>query len=115
MVNRVEAIHLSNPYHHQLTTPSALPTAATNNLSAEIPKAEAPRAKKAKPLVAESPKPTKRGVYVGMDKDQVLASNWGRPRKINRTENAYSVHEQWVYGGHNYLYFENGILTTIQN
>lgn len=50
----------------------------------------------------------------GMTSEQCRAA-WGRPRDINRTTGSYGVHEQWVYGGHNYLYFEDGILTTIQN
>ncbi|MDR0658815.1 MAG: hypothetical protein LBG18_07795 [Mediterranea sp.] len=41
--------------------------------------------------------------------------SWGEPRGINRTTGSYGVHEQWVYGSSSYLYFENGILTTIQN
>lgn len=50
----------------------------------------------------------------GMTAEQCRAS-WGRPRDINRTTGSYGVHEQWVYDGYNYLYFEDGILTTIQN
>lgn len=57
----------------------------------------------------------KLGVAVGMSKDDVLASSWGRPNSINRTTGTWGVHEQWVYGGHNYLFFENGVLTTIMN
>ena len=41
--------------------------------------------------------------------------SWGKPENINKTSGNYGVHEQWVYGNHSYLYFENGILTTIQN
>lgn len=46
---------------------------------------------------------------------ELCRASWGRPTKINRTIGSYGVHEQWCYGGHNYLYFEDGILTTIQN
>lgn len=55
------------------------------------------------------------GVSIGMTKEDVLASSWGRPESINTTTNARGTREQWVYGGRNYLYFENGILVTIQN
>jgi hypothetical protein len=57
------------------------------------------------------------GVRIGMTKDEVLMSNWGKPDKINKTTNAYGVHEQWVYRsrGSGYLYFDDGILTSIQN
>lgn len=40
--------------------------------------------------------------------------SWGKPDRINRTTTAWGVSEQWVYG-YNYLYFEKGVLTTIQN
>ena len=56
----------------------------------------------------------KKRVRRGMTAEQCRAA-WGRPQDINRTSGSYGVHEQWVYGGHNYLYFEDGILTTIQN
>jgi hypothetical protein len=57
----------------------------------------------------------KHGVRIGMTRDDVLASSWGRPFSINRTTNAYGTREQWVYSGGNYLYFDDGILTSIQN
>jgi len=56
----------------------------------------------------------KEGVRLGMTREDVLASSWNRPNKVNTTTNRYGTHEQWVYDG-NYLYFENGILTSIQN
>lgn len=54
------------------------------------------------------------GVKIGMTQQDVLDSNWGRPKKVNRTTTANGVREQWVYDG-GYLYFSNGVLTTIQN
>jgi hypothetical protein len=56
----------------------------------------------------------RQGVSIGMSKDDVLASSWGKPRSVNRTVTASGVHEQWVYRG-GYLYFEDGVLTAIQN
>lgn len=56
----------------------------------------------------------KKQVRLGMTAEQCRAA-WGRPQDINRTSGSYGVHEQWVYGGNNYLYFEDGILTTVQN
>ncbi len=53
-------------------------------------------------------------VFVGMTKDQALAS-WGRPERINRTLTRGGVSEQWVYGLSTYLYFTNGKLTAAQN
>lgn len=55
------------------------------------------------------------GILIGMTAEDVLASSWGRPERVNRTISARGTSEQWVYGGRNYLYFENGVLTTIQN
>lgn len=55
------------------------------------------------------------GVRIGMTQQQVLDSSWGKPNKVNRTVTAYGTNEQWVYDNYNYLYFENGILTSIQN
>ncbi|MGE7094378.1 hypothetical protein ACQKII_23690 [Lysinibacillus sp. NPDC048646] len=55
-----------------------------------------------------------RGVTIGMTKDDVLLSSWGAPSNINKTVNAYGTSEQWVYDNYNYLYFDNGILTSIQ-
>lgn len=54
------------------------------------------------------------GVRIGMSEQDVLDSSWGKPTKVNRTTSKYGVHEQWVYGG-GYLYFEDGVLTSIQN
>ena len=55
------------------------------------------------------------GVHVGMSQEEVLASSWGKPERINRTTFASGTHEQWVYGSRSYLYFENGKLTAVQN
>ena len=57
----------------------------------------------------------KKGVSIGMTQEEVLASSWGKPESVNRTTYSFGVHEQWVYGGQNYLYFENGQLMSIQN
>ena len=54
------------------------------------------------------------GVSIGMTQDDVIKSQWGKPSKINRTTTSRVIREQWVYAG-GYLYFENGILVTIQN
>lgn len=56
---------------------------------------------------------------IGFTKAQVLES-WGNPYDVNRTVTAGMVSEQWRYGnyGHGnvrYVYFENGILTAIQD
>lgn len=53
-------------------------------------------------------------VRIGMSK-QAAKESWGEPNDINTTTGSYGTHEQWVYGDGNYLYFENGKLTDIQN
>jgi len=55
-------------------------------------------------------------VFIGMTKEQARAS-WGEAYKVNRTLTQYGVHEQWVYGIYSYsfLYFDDDILTSIQN
>jgi hypothetical protein len=55
-------------------------------------------------------------IFIGMTKEQAIAS-WGKPFKINTTHTQYGDHEQWVmYDSVNsdYLYFEKGKLTSIQ-
>lgn len=71
----------------------------------------------AKQAFASAEKKRKRaeGVAIGMSQDDVLASSWGKPQKINSTHTARHTREQWVYGNGNYLYFEDGVLTSIQN
>lgn len=63
---------------------------------------------------AEAASKRKRGVSIGMSMEDVLASSWGKPRKINRSTYAWGTTEQWVYDG-GYLYFKDGVLDSIQN
>jgi hypothetical protein len=72
------------------------------------------QAEKKKMIAAEAARRRKQGVSIGMTQEEVLQSSWGRPRRVNRTTYSFGTHEQWVYDG-GYLYFENGVLTTIQN
>lgn len=53
-------------------------------------------------------------VKIGWTKAMCVAS-WGKPYDINRTTSAYGTQEQYVYSLKKYLYFENGILTGIQD
>lgn len=52
-------------------------------------------------------------IWLGMTTDMCRESK-GIPDHINRTTGSYGSHEQWVYP-YLYLYFENGILKTIQD
>lgn len=58
---------------------------------------------------------TKGKVRIGMTKADVIHCGWGKPERVSSTITASSSNEQWVYGGGNYLYFENDLLVTIQN
>lgn len=60
-------------------------------------------------------------VRLGWSRDMCREA-WGKPDKINTTKGSWGVHEQWVYEysfRDSYdifcLYFENGVLTTIQD
>ncbi len=54
-------------------------------------------------------------VMIGMTDKQAMTS-WGPPNQINRSGGQWGLHEQWVYGDHGqYLYFENGRLSSWQN
>lgn len=55
-----------------------------------------------------------KGITIGMTRQDVLDSSWGKPRKVNTTIRASGHEEQWVYDSGSYLYFENETLTTIQ-
>lgn len=81
-------------------------------LAAADKAAKAIEAAEIKKLASEK---RRRGVSIGMSKEDVLASSWGRPASVNRTSTQYGTQEQWVYGDGNYLYFKNGVLTAIQN
>lgn len=55
-------------------------------------------------------------IRIGMTAEQVIAA-WGKPHKINTTVGSWGKHEQWVVHASidsDYLYFENGKLTSIQ-
>lgn len=59
---------------------------------------------------------SKPSVKIGMTSKQVaLNTNWGKPDTVNRTTLKNGVHEQWVYPGKGYLYFDNGKLVAIQD
>lgn len=84
-------------------------------LAAEQAKESKDRKVRAEVRAREKADRRREGVSIGMTREEVLDSMWGKPQSINRTTGAYGTHEQWVYRGRNYLYFENGVLTTIQN
>ena len=54
----------------------------------------------------------KRHPSVGMTAEEVRNSTWGSPDDINKTVTSYGTTEQWVYGN-KYIYFRDGIVTSI--
>ncbi|MDP1990505.1 MAG: cell envelope integrity protein TolA [Syntrophales bacterium] len=66
-----------------------------------------------KAIAVQEAKPEPR---IGMTKNQVIhESRWGTPHDVNRTKTVNGTREQWVYGIRRYLYFDNGVLTAIQD
>jgi len=55
-----------------------------------------------------------RKIKVGLTKGQVLLS-WGKPGDVNTTITARGRREQWVYSLKSYVYFDDGLVTAIQN
>lgn len=53
-------------------------------------------------------------ICLGMNPVQVGLS-LGKPEHVNRTTHRGGVHEQWVYTKGLYVYFENGLVTAIQD
>lgn len=74
----------------------------------------AARKKQEKEMIADKARRKKEGVSVGMSQEDVLMSSWGKPEHINVTTTASRRREQWVYGSGSYLYFEDGVLTSMQ-
>jgi hypothetical protein len=55
----------------------------------------------------------KRQTIVGMTAEQVRLA-WGKPDHVNSTITGNHRSEQWVYGSNQYVYFEDGIMTSLQ-
>lgn len=57
-------------------------------------------------------------IRIGMTPEQVTTA-WGKPDDINRTVSKYGNREQWVYRranhGAQYVYFEDGVVTSISS
>lgn len=53
-------------------------------------------------------------IRIGMSQE-VATLSWGYPSEVNKTSTVGGINEQWVYGDGQYLYFENGKVTAIQN
>lgn len=51
---------------------------------------------------------------IGMNWQDLYETCWGRPSKVNTTQTGRGTHDQLVYPKGNYIYLENGYLTSIQ-
>ncbi len=51
---------------------------------------------------------------IGMTKEEVKNSLWGTPKDINKTTTVNGTSEQWVYDNYKYVYFDDDIVTSIQ-
>jgi hypothetical protein len=51
---------------------------------------------------------------IGMTTKEVIATCWGRPHHVNRTENSNVISDQFVYGNGRYVYLENGVVRSVQ-
>lgn len=63
----------------------------------------------------EAAKRKNEGVILGMTPDEVIASSWGRPHRVTRSQSSNIYTETWDYGYPNFLYFVNGRLEQIHN
>jgi hypothetical protein len=50
---------------------------------------------------------------IGMTESEVLQSTWGYPNKKNKDTYSWGTTEQWVYDNYGYVYFRNGIVSSI--
>ena len=66
------------------------------------------------PTQAETTTKPKKEPKIGMTADEIRQSTWGEPKSINKTTYSWGTKEQWCYSGYRYIYFENGIVTAIQ-
>lgn len=56
----------------------------------------------------------KKGVYIGMTKQDVLDSSWGKPERVSKTTTAFGETEIWHFSG-GFLYFVGDSLNQIHN
>ncbi len=50
---------------------------------------------------------------VGMTSSEVRKTKWGNPDKINKDTYSWGTHEQWVYNDYGYVYFKNGVVSSV--
>lgn len=86
---KVTMIHESKDYNNRVFTKDSISTAKPKAISKPVP----PR--------------------IGMTADEVRNSTWGSPKEINKNTYSWGTTEQWVYYGYKYIYFRNGVVSSI--
>ncbi|WP_433947024.1 hypothetical protein [Paenibacillus sp. SN-8-1] len=76
--------------------------------------AEQQKVAEVKKLEARTQKLSDSEPQIGMTQQEVESSKWGKPKKINTTITKYGKSEQWVYDNYRYVYFDDGIVSSIQ-
>lgn len=64
-------------------------------------------------ILSKNPIKTIKAPQIGMTSSEVKSTNWGNPDKINKDTYSWGTTEQWVYNNKGYIYFRNGIVTSI--
>lgn len=55
----------------------------------------------------------KKEPIIGMTREEVENSTWGKPNDINKTTYEWGITEQWCYPNFKYIYFTDGIVSAI--
>ena len=64
-------------------------------------------------ILSNNPIKTSKAPQIGMTTSEVKGTKWGNPDKINKDTYSWGTTEQWVYYNRGYIYFRNGVVTSI--
>ena len=64
-------------------------------------------------VLSKNPIKTTKVPQIGMTSSEVKSTNWGNPDKINKDTYSWGTTEQWIYNNKGYIYFRNGVVTSI--
>ncbi len=113
--NRSESL---KGHHNEIN--KRLETARENNRNKKL-QVEGKRVSKIKEFVEKNSQyksfmktAVEQKISMGMPEELVVLS-WGKPQRVNTTVTKRRVHKQMVYGRRNYVYLDNGVVTSWQN
>ncbi len=66
------------------------------------------------PVVAAAECKRRGNPRIGMTAKQVVATCWGEPENVNRTETGNIISDQYIYSDGRYVYLRNGVVTSLQ-